>query len=416
MKLTTRPGALFIPTRATFLLDQVVNSSSNLAVTLTLARQLPAREFGYFALLQSMTLLMQSVSAGGLIDYLLRTTEDREPRFHGAAKRLWKAGLLGLLPAALSILWCPPWLIAGIAAVALVPSLCFIDYQRAYLIGSSRTGRALELDLCYAALQGVMLACLMTFQAISVANVWLGWLMAASMVMLICHLLNVRPAGESPQSLFSLRFGLEAAALNGGSTAAQFCVVASVGLSFSAGYRLVQILFAPVAFLIVAARLVFLPALAAASDKRHLVRMAALFYPSATAAYGVLVALLGAPLFSRTFPETWLLARPYVLPVAFGFVLQALNAVVTFSARAMRLDRSVSRARTIQVLALAGGTSAACMLANPLFFVWAVPAGNACSVALLVGHLNLALRQLDADHVGPSSELMSMPATDRIQS
>ena len=339
------------------ILDQGLNSVTNIVATLLVAHAAGLHQFGVFATVQLVVGLGQTVALAAVADRWLQAADtDREARL-GAGVRLYRwaiggsgAVVVGLLVVSAGVPAAPAVWVVGLSAI---PAIAAIDYVRVVLFASGRAKSALGMDVGYGFLQIAAVVVWSQWRprhAMPVAaGAWTAWWSAAVVTAVVAVVAIVAPKGRRARldEAVSVRYGLEMLFVNGGSQLTQLLLSARLGVAFNGLLRATSVPFGPLVVLLQAARALVIPAFAAGDDRssrRLLARVGvvyALLCVAATGATVFLVRLSGVrSLVGGIHPST-----QFVLLTGQLFLTFGLHTLVFYYYRARRADRAVARSR-----------------------------------------------------------------------
>ena len=337
------------------LIDQVVNSGTNLLVVLLIARQSSVREFGVFATSQSLLLLLQVTFAAGAVDLLLRASLAGSQVLSAAVARIGRVVLGPLLAVAGLVVLLPLPQVGAvvIAAVLTAGPIGVSDYARAHRLLHGRTREAVLVDSALGGLQVGAAVLLLRQPHLNLTLLWFCWMSAA--VLVNVPWLHARRVGGSRGSCrwFSGRYALEALTTVGAAQGVQLAIAPVLGLSFLAGYRAAQTLYSPLNLLYAAARPLCIPPMTrrSASRSRSLALVATAALLVVALAWAVLVVLVArTPLLGFLLGESAALARPLLTLFGAFYAAQAMFTVASYYVRARGADRASTYGRGALVL------------------------------------------------------------------
>lgn len=386
--------------RSVFLVvDQGLNSITNILVTVLVAREASLEQFGVFATVQLGVAFGQTVAMASLGDrWLQGDPSDQASRFAAGMAIYRRTGVVAVTVAALLALITGPNAIL-IGAVA-VPAIAGLDYMRIVLYATGHSGKALAMDAAYGLLQLTgLLIWVRTKEWSGSGGAWLAWASAAYLVFaaFATGLVRAQPvvhrAKRPPiRSVASVRYGGEMIVLNGGSLVAQLVVSARLGVAFNGIFRATLIPFGPLSLLLQASRAVLIPALRAGSSretKRLIIAVVCAYAVlcGACTGFAYAVAELPAlrPIIGGIHPQA-----EFVLLTGLLFLFTGIYVLTFYYFRAQQADLRVTFSRLVligallasMVVALLVGTSTAFLLGSSLS--WA-----AGTVGLLAGRVGL---------------------------
>jgi O-antigen/teichoic acid export membrane protein len=382
-----------------------ISGLSNVVVQLVVAALLVPVDYGRFALSAATLLLLLGLVrvVVGQTD-LLRGDAGRDP---GALAAAW------VVAAPLAAAGCAGFAVAGAAGSAEAQAVCLAvavsgifvlqDTARFRCFRMRRAGLALASDLVVlaVALGGLTLVQASDAPATTALLVWTAGALAGFLLLAV-------PLGSAPrfrQGIRWLRARRDIAAPAGAEFALQsvvpyalYGVIALVGgLGALAGYRLIQLVFAPVANLAQGLDAVLMPRIvdsrdAALARRRWMAQWAVLI--AASVLLAVVVAVAPREWGVAIFGATWPLALAFVLPAAIHGVANAL-AIPAYSAlRLLGRARFSLGLRVASVVAIAVAAPTGALLGGAVGIAWALAAVAALALAIRTARALLDLAPL----------------------
>lgn len=346
---------------AVLVVDQGLNSVTNIVVTVLVARGASLQQFGVFATTQVGVLLGQTVAMAALGDrWLQADPSQRGSRFATGIAAFRRTAVVAVIAGGVLTLFVG--LNAVVIAAAAAPAIAGLDYLRVILIADERPRVALGMDTAYGALQLLGIAWWLSAGGWhGGAGAWLAWATAASIVFGVFATTAVRGQPAIPRhdreplrSALSLHYGAEALVVSGGAQLALLVVSVRLGVAFNGVLRATSIPFGPLIVLLQASRAVLMPRfrrLDERAGRRLLV--------GSCAAYSVLCA--GCTALAGVITQTERLrvliggihpSLGFVLLTGQLFLTTGLHLLLYFSFRARQRDRSVLISRAVLVGAL----------------------------------------------------------------
>jgi O-antigen/teichoic acid export membrane protein len=319
--------------------DQVISSLSNFALSLLVARQVSAREYGAFAL--SFALYSFLVMISRLLvsqPLMVRFSGVERTEFDLAARRSAGAAVaFALVPAAAMLL--AGGIVGGavgpmlVATAVLLPGLLLQDAWRMVFFAAGRPGAAAANDAAWGVVQlGLALAVSAAGRGSAV-----GYLLAWGLAGWVAAALGVAQAGIAPAPRSAWRwlvahwdlsryFVSELVAINGATQLALVLIAVVGGLAAAGALRGAQVLTGPVTILTLSGTAFAVPELARRPwiVGRRLLRAgagisAAVVVPAA--AWGAVLLLLPDGLGRQLLGDTWAGVDPILVPTVVAMVL-----------------------------------------------------------------------------------------------
>ena len=249
--------------------DQGVSSATNFAVVVIVARVLDARSFGNFSLALFLYLLCLGTSRA-------LNTESLLIRFSAANIEVARRAARSAVGATASFALAASTLIAAAGVVitpvrgplvslaVVLPGLLVQDSWRYAFFTTRRSGQALVNDLCWAAVQCVLLVLILRSRHVSPTEIILAWGFAGSFAALMGiaqfrHLPDLKGASawwRTHRDLGPL-YVFEFWALRGSAQLVVVLISAIVGLATAGALRGAQAILGPLTILLLGARIVF---------------------------------------------------------------------------------------------------------------------------------------------------------------
>jgi O-antigen/teichoic acid export membrane protein len=351
-------GAALLARRAGWsTVDQVVSSLSNFALSVLVARQVSASEYGAFALSFALYGYLVTVSRLLVSQPLAVRFSGAEPtEFSRAARQSTGAAMMvGLVPAAgMAAAGIAVGGMVGptlIATAALLPGLLLQDSWRTVFVASGRPRAAAMNDTAWGIVQvAFVLAVSLVGRGSAV-----GYLLAWGLAGCVAAALGAVQAGFVPAPGEAWRwlaahwdlsryFVSELVAINGATQLMLIMVAAIGGLTVTGALRGAQVLTGPVTILTLSGMAFVIPELA----RRHWIvgrrlLRAALGISGAVVvlatAWGILLLVLPDAIGRQLMGNTWASTERILVPTVVAMVISVASLGPTCGVHAMKLPR-----------------------------------------------------------------------------
>jgi O-antigen/teichoic acid export membrane protein len=337
--------------------DQVISSLSNFALSVLVARQVSAREYGAFALAFALYGYLVMVSRLLVSQPLMvRFSGAGQAEFTRAARQSTGAAVTAALVPAVAM--AAAGVLAGgtvgptlVATAAMLPGLLLQDAWRMVFFASGRPRAAAANDAAWGAVQLVLVVAVAAAGYGSAVGYLLAWGLAAW----AAAGLGVVQAGVAPAPRAAWRwlvahwdlsryFVSELVAINGATQLMLVLVAAIGGLAVAGTLRGAQVLTGPVTLLTLSGLAFAVPELARRPwiVGRRLLRAgagisAAVVAP--TAAWGVVLLLLPDGLGRQLLGDTWTGVDAILVPTVVGMVVSVASLGPTCGVYAAKRPR-----------------------------------------------------------------------------
>ncbi|WP_157084122.1 hypothetical protein [Millisia brevis] len=411
--------------------DQVLSSVSNAVILLAMAAASSAEAFGAAVLVMSIIIAALSCVRGFLgSPLLLMSGRPREEIAEESDYALWMALLIGLVVGAVAfvISWILAEPLVGLAYAFAVPMLLTQDILRFTAIADGRPEEAFVSDLIWAvASLGVYGAVIINRNLLTIPDMVGIWGVAAGVALLYLVVrlrarIRVRGMLDWVRATLShrIRYGIEHGFDQVGAIAVVTVATAFIGTVAAAALRGAGVLLGPLAVVITALPLVFIPeARRAGHDERQMwssLRYAAWISSCLAITVGFLGPLLPEQIGRLLLGESWQHAI-VVLPMlgveyaAICWLAAALNFYLARNDSVTLLRLRVSQTALVII-----GCTAAAALTHSVIAVAFGLAGSSALVALVAcwmveRQLRIARRGGDAEPV-ISEEQLAAAATE----
>jgi O-antigen/teichoic acid export membrane protein len=392
------------------LLDQVLSSLTNFALTFTAARSLDPHAFGGFWLAFAAYLLALGFSRSV-------GSEPLVVRFSGAREEEWRAGVrqaagtaftvgtvAGAVAVAAGATWGGP---AGESLVAMgvfFPGLLLQDIWRFAFFATGRGGAAATNDAIWAATMSVGLVALAWWGRASAwdfALVWGASGTVASLVGVAQARIVPRPSDSrawlAAHRDLASRFSAQFLVQTGSGQAALYLIAALAGLAAVGGIRAAQVLLGPLNVVFMGTGLFAVPEASrqARSGSIVAVRRTGLFVSAgllaAVTAWAAAAAILPDHVGEAVLGKNWPVARSFLGPVALAMAASAVSAGAATVLRGLADAGRSLRAAAFQGLLTVAAAAAGASLGGGLGAAWGL--ASALIVAS-VGWWSLCARAL----------------------
>lgn len=344
--------------------DVAATSLTSLALGIYAARTLTVDGFAFVAIVLTTVGLLQTILQGGFADVVLQSRLGRTRLGDGL-----EVGIpiiaIGLLLGALGVFGSRASYLALLVAGATF-LLLRQTWVRAEMVSVGANMASTAVSMLTLATSAVAVMSIETnIPEIRVGQVFvLTYLLPASASFLLRRRLGI----ASIKPAWRTRYAAEAFVLGGASQMATLIAMATFAATFSAGQRGASMLLGPAAVLFTLARLWIIPQ-ASSARPSVLIFMRVSSVLALCTAGTVLVAYF-ALWFAPSILGSSTTATSELLPwVAGMYVAQGLYIGAFSCFRAWKLDRQVTRARTVQVLLLALGGPASLAAQQPTAFL-----------------------------------------------
>jgi O-antigen/teichoic acid export membrane protein len=370
--------------------DQATCSLGNIAVTILVARSLPAKDFGSYGLAFAMYLLVLGVSRSFATEPFAVRFAAVDPADSESVGRT-AVGTAFVVGVAAGVVLLPFALVlharAPIVAVALtLPCLMVQDAWRFVAVTLGRPREALLNDLVWS-ISSVALVFFLTRRTGGSPTIYFAaWAGTAALGAFVAALrLGGAPRiWQSGRWLrdnldLSLRFTVQFVLQTGSTQLLIFFIALVGGLAEVGGVNAAQALVGPVNLIIMGTTIAILPELARLShgpqqDFRRVVRAVSWSLATVAMLWGLVAALLPTSVGRVLFGSSWTYARPLLLPVILVSTAGAALQAPAVALRALGAAGSAVRvsAAVAPVLLAAGITGAALGGARGALFGWAL--------------------------------------------
>lgn len=418
--LTTRRGAPRAGRKRALIgvVDQMLYSLTNFALTVLIAHQATAGEFGAYSVLLATYLVSSAVNRGIsseplIVRFSAASADESRRAARAAATRAVSLGVVtGLVLIAIGFgvvgRFADLYLVFGCA----VPGLFFQDFLRYAALTLGRPALALANDATVAVVQAALTLCL--FVVGRPTPVWLvaSWVAAGLCGALVAALsLRVSPNADVVKTVrtsprLSRQFGLDNFVTQLTQQGAGYLVAAFVGLAAAGGLRAAQTVFTPPATLMLGMQLAVTPELVRlkATSLRRM-RAALLQVTTGLLAvsvvYYVLVLLIPARAGSHLFGASWSSAHGLLPLVGVGSIAGGqINAAVS-GLRALADGNRTLRARYAGSVVALGITIPATIIGGVQGAAVAIAVGTPLQAMLWWFHVRRSLTE-HADVAAPS--------------
>jgi O-antigen/teichoic acid export membrane protein len=392
--------------------DQGLNSLTNFAVGVYVARQLGPADFGVFSLAFATYLFALNAARGLATDPLV-------VRFSGASTDAWRraaaaatgtAALVGTVVGAGCLL--AGALLGGTLGSAflvlgvLLPGLLLQDSWRFAFFAARRGRDAFLNDLVWACFLGPFIAAVMLSGQVRVQWFVLAWggaalaagLVGAAQARVLPRVSLVGGWHRAHRDL-GLRYLTENLSFSGANQLRSYGLGAIAGLAAVGALRAAELLLGPVNLVIMGiGSLMAIPEAARLAQhdlsrlRRFVVGLGALL-GAAGALWGLVVALLPDGFGQRLLGPTWEPAAALVLPITVMTVLLGVWSAAWTGLRAMGAARRSLRAQLFGASAFLVGSLAGAVLDGAYGAAWGSAAGNLAAACIWWWQFHLATRE-----------------------
>lgn len=346
-------------------LDQLLFSLSNFALTIVVAREVTATAFGAFALGMAAYLLCTAVLRGF-------TSETLIVRFSSADDRSWRAasgsagGVSLLLGAAAGlVLVCIGWTVSGVTGQTMLvlgvlfPGLALQDFLRYTALAAGRPAAALMNDLTQVVVQFLLVAALVLTDQDSAWLFVAAWGVGAHVAAAVgMATLRVVPLPHRFLAWFrdhgdlAGRYALDDFASQGSQQVTTFALAGLGGLRDAGAFRAAQTAFAPPSMFNLGVQGAVTPELVRAL--RHSLRtlrrdivVLAVGLGLLSAAWGVVVLLIPDTWGEAALGATWDGAKPLLIYFAVAQVANGIRVAPESGLRALGAANRTLKARLV---------------------------------------------------------------------
>jgi O-antigen/teichoic acid export membrane protein len=376
------------------LVDQAVNTATNFALVVFVARSSSAENFGAFAVVYALYAFTVAITQALVGETFLVTTDRASPMWRRTAAAATGAAVIVGLIAALPLV--------GFALVAesrydelllllalALPALLVQDTTRVVHIASGHPSRAAVNDLAWALLQASAFVALAVADRQDIRLLFLAWAVpGVACAALGCVQLRARPSTVAGLGWMKEHrrlggsYALESLAYAGSNQLTTLAVATAGGLPAAGALRAGQSIYGPANVPLLMLRLVGIAeARAAIVRGRHELRAMVRYLGAAGTAIGaaVLVAVLLVPdsLGRWLFGETWMLASALLVPLGLQKIAIGYSAGSFAGLRVLQAARLTLMLRTFGALTTFSGGVVGAIVAS----------AEGCAYGLLVGSL-----------------------------
>ncbi|WP_166903232.1 hypothetical protein [Mycobacterium sp. DL440] len=343
--------------------DQVLSSASNALMVFAVAQVSPAEQFGIVALLVTVATTWIGFNRGALGTALLLTSNmhRREVSAEGGYATSWSLVTSVVAGAVLLVLSCvfgQLWI--GVAFAVSVVAVLAQDVLRFVAIAQARPLVAAVCDgLWVAWILAIYLINLIGSGMSAAGTVYLwgaGGLVSALVLM---RVLRTRPRGHRLVGWWRtydrarLRFGIVYALNQVGATLVTLTVTVVISGTAAAGLRGAATLFGPIAMLVSALPLVFVPhvrrAASSAGEQWRVLVKTSMATSGLTVAAGVCLAVVPSRLGSAILGDTWTYASALVVYLGIECAAMCWMVSVYSFFQAHGMSRTVLRVKLFQI-------------------------------------------------------------------
>jgi len=345
--------------------DQALNSGTNFALSVVIARNVGAAEFGAFGLVFSCYLLAVGFTRAVAGEPLLvrASVGHADMRHQLATASTGTALVIGLLGSAACVVGgiatSGPTHVALLAFALLLPGLLVQDTLRHVSFAAGRPRDAFANDAVWGAAQLIGVVALFRTGHVGLASLTVAWGLgatAAAVWALAAHRLLPAPTQARPwlrrQRDLVPAFVGEFATRNASTRLVVFVVAATAGLDAVAGMRAAQVITGPATVLLLGAGLVTVPEAVRLHERNpellpQLARRLTIGFGLGALAIGATPLLLSDEAGTALLGASWEQAKPVLLPQA--LLLAAMGATTGWATglRALGAARSSLGARLV---------------------------------------------------------------------
>lgn len=408
------PTSRWVSRSAMLVIDQGLNSVTNILTTVLVAREVTLQQFGVFATVQFAVVLGQTLSMGALGDRWLQAAPDERARRYATGIAVYRtAALVAVaLGVVLLVAFGPSALIVGLMSI---PAIAGLDYIRVVLFAEVRLTVALLMDATFGGLQ---LICISAWIAgigfRGAAGAWLAWGAAAYAVFVLfasgvvrAEPYVARADRASIGTTFSIRYAADSLVLDGAALLSLLIVTPRLGVTFNGLFRLTQIPYGPLIVLLQGARSLLIPALRVASRGRgrRLFAIAVGGYATLCGAFTGLTYVASQSGWLRNWIGGVVVPTKYVFLTGLLFLTAGLHLLVFYYYRARHWDSAVTFSRVVLVIALAVSTAAGALTGSATLFLLLTSGTWIAAILAMIGS-----RWRDNHGAARSGRSLSTPA------